>query len=179
MKRATKPTVKQSIRVAVVENDPLRFVGFRALFEGDAEFELSSFTPSSIFDAHGYDLVLIGSRTAPAMYDVMAGLKSLNPTVRLIATGNLHNEELALRALSAGAKGYIEESSSAEEFKQAIRTVHSGSVWAPSELLSKFIERVTNVPRATTPEDPLVFTERERTIGGRHRLGEECESFVE
>ena len=63
-----------------------------------------------------------------------------------------------------GAKGYIEESSSAEEFKQAIRSVHGGSVWAPGPLISKFIERVTNVPRRGTPEEPLVFTEREREV---------------
>ena len=164
MKGATKSSAERAIRVAVVENDPLRFVGFRALFEGDGEFALTSFSPSSIFNAHGYDLVLIGSRTGPAMYEVMAGLKSLNPTVRMIATGNLHNEELALRALCAGAKGYIEESSSADDFKQAIRIVHGGSVWASRHLLSKFIERVTNVPRRSEAEEPLVFTERERDV---------------
>ena len=164
MKRATKPAVRKPIRVAVVENDPLRFIGFRALFEEDAEFALASCNSASIFKCHGYDVVLIASRTGPATYDVMAGLKSLNPAVRIIATGTLHNEELALRALCAGAKGYIEESSPAEEFKQAIRVVYGGSVWAPGSLLSKFIERVTNVPRRGTPEEPLVFTEREREV---------------
>jgi DNA-binding NarL/FixJ family response regulator len=164
MKRATKPAVRKPIRVAVVENDPLRFIGFRALFEDDAGFALTSCSSASIFKSHGYDVVLIASRTGPAMYDVMAGLKSLNPAVRIIATGTLHNEELALRALCAGAKGHIEESSSAEDFKQAIRVVYGGSVWAPGPLLSKFIERVTNVPRRGTPEEPLVFTEREREV---------------
>jgi DNA-binding NarL/FixJ family response regulator len=164
MKRATNLAIRKTIRVAVVENDPLRFVGFRALFEEDAEFALSSCTSASIFKMRGYDLVLIGSRTGAAMYEVMAGLKSLNPAAKIIATGTLHNEELALRALCAGAKGYIEESSSAEEFKQAIRAVHGGSVWAPGPLIGKFIERVTNIPRRGTPEEPLVFTEREREV---------------
>lgn len=164
MKRATKLAVRKPIRVAVVENDPLRFVGFRALFEDDTEFALYSCTSASIFRAHGYDLVLIGSRTGPAMYETMAGLKSLNPSAKIIATGTLHNDELALRAMCAGAKGYIEESSSAEDFRQAIRAVHGGSVWAPGPLISKFIERVTNVPRRSTPEEPLVFTEREREV---------------
>ena len=164
MKVAAKSAAKQTIRVAVVENDPLRYVGFRALFEGDPEFVLIACTPASIFTTHGYHVVLIGSRTGPAMYEVMAGLKSLDPSVRIIATGNLHSEELALRALSAGAKGYIEESSPADDFKQAIRTVHSGKVWATSQLLSKFIERVTNSPRPPKAETPLVFTERERDV---------------
>ena len=67
---------KKLIRIAVVENDPLRFVGFRALFDGDSGFVLQSNTPSSIFNARGYDLVLIGAHTGSTMYQIMAGLKS-------------------------------------------------------------------------------------------------------
>ena len=33
---------KPVIRIAVVESDPLRFVGFRALFDAEPEFELIS-----------------------------------------------------------------------------------------------------------------------------------------
>ena len=159
-----KSAARNTIRVAVVENDPLRFVGFRALFEGDSNFAVQSCTPASIFRARGYDIVLIGSRTGSAMYEVMAALKALNPTIRILVTGSAPGEEMALRALSAGAKGYVEESAPPEEFKKAIRMVHSGSVWASRKLLSKFIERVTNVPRRPKPDEPLVFTERERDV---------------
>jgi DNA-binding NarL/FixJ family response regulator len=159
-----KPAVKSPIRIAVVESDPLRFVGFRALFEGDRNFTLQGYTPSTIFGTRGYDLVLIGARTGGAMYEIMAGLKALNPSVRIIATGNVPGDEFALRALTAGAKGYIEESSSANEFKEAIRVVHSGSVWASPHLFSKFIERMTNIPRRSRAEEPLVFTAREREV---------------
>ena len=159
-----KPAPKKLIRVAVVENDPLRLVGFRALFDGDSGFALQSYTPSSIFNARGYDLVLIGARTGSTMYKIMAGLKELNPSVRMIATGSGQGDEMALRALCAGAKGFLDESARAEEFKHAIRVVDSGSVWASRQILSKFIERVTTIPRDLRPEDPLVFTEREREV---------------
>jgi len=159
-----KPASKKLIRVAVVENDPLRFVGFRALFDGDSGFVLQSYTPSSIFNARGYDLVLIGARTGSTMYKIMAGLKGLNPSVRMIATGSGQGDEMALRALCAGAKGFIDESARAEEFKEAIRVVDSGSVWASRQTLSKFIERVTIIPHDLRPEDPVVFTEREREV---------------
>lgn len=159
-----KSAPKKLIRIAVVENDPLRFVGFRALFDGDSGFALQSFTPASIFEARGYDLILVGARIGTAMYEIMAGLKNMNPAVRIIATGTSRSEEMALRALCAGAKGYIEESATAEEFKEAMRVVHSGSVWASRQLLSKFIERVTSTPRNVRPEEPLVFTEREREV---------------
>ncbi len=159
-----KSAVKRPIRVALVENDPLRFVGFRALFEGDAEFQLQSCTSTTVFNSHNYDLVLIGSRAAPAIYEVMAALKALDPAVRILVASNLPGDEIALRALCAGAKGFIEESAPANEYKQAIRVVHSGSVWVSRRLIGKFIERVTTIPRRTKPEEPLVFTEREREV---------------
>ena len=159
-----KSAPKKLIRIAVVENDPLRFVGFRALFDGDPGFALQGHTPASIFNAHGYDVVLVGAQTGAAMYEIMAGLKALNPSVRMIATSARHSDEMALRALCAGAKGFIEETASAEEFKEAIRTVDGGSVWASPQLLSKFIERVTTIPRDIRREEPLVFTEREREV---------------
>ena len=159
-----KSAAKNRIRIALVENDPLRFVGFRALFDGDPDFEVQSCTSTSIFSNRNYDLVLIGSRTGQAIYEVMAALKTLDPAVRIITTGNVPGDEMALRALCAGAKGYIDESASAAEFKQAVRVVHSGSVWVSRRLISKFIERVTTVPRSTTREEPLVFTDREREV---------------
>ena len=164
MKGAKKSAPKRVIRLALVETDPLRSVGFRALFEEDAEFAVKGFTPASIVKVRGYDVVLIGSRAGPAMYDIMSGLKSLNPSVRIIATGNQHSEEMALRALCCGAKGYIEESAPAEEFRRAVKEVHKGAVWASPQLLSKFIERITAIPRLAKGATPLVFTEREREV---------------
>jgi len=159
-----KSAVKNPIRIALVENDPLRSVGFRALFDADPDFEVQSCTSTSIFNNRSYDLVLIGSRTGPAIYEVMAALKALDPSVRIIATGNVPGDEMTLRALCAGAKGYIEESAAVAEFKKAVREVHSGSVWIPRRLFSMFIERVTSVPRSTTRQEPLVFTQREREV---------------
>ena len=52
----------------------------------------------------------------------------------------------------------------AEEFKQPIRVVDSGSVWASRKILSKFIERVTTMPHYLGLEDPVVFPEREREV---------------
>ena len=159
-----KSAAKHPIRIALVENDPLRFIGFRALFDGDPDFDVQSYTSASIVDNHNYDLVLIGSRTGPATYEVMAALKALDPSVRIITTISVPGDEMPLRALCAGAKGYIQENASAAEFKQAVRAIHRGSIWASKHLISQFIERVTALPRSTNREVPLVFTEREREV---------------
>src|ERR1035438_3142861 len=56
---ARKPVIK----IAVVESDPLRFVGFRALFDSEPEFELVSAALPEISTLQGIDLILLGNRS--------------------------------------------------------------------------------------------------------------------
>ena len=69
-------TKKPQIRIAVVESDPLRFVGFRALFDSEPDFELVSASLSDISVMQDIDLVLLGNRNGQNLFDVMASLKA-------------------------------------------------------------------------------------------------------
>jgi len=57
------PAKKPLIRIAVVESDPLRFVGFRALFDSESDFELISSSLPDISTLQSIDLVLLGNRS--------------------------------------------------------------------------------------------------------------------
>ena len=68
MKAATAmkaaPAKKPPIRIAVVESDPLRFVGFRALFDTEPDFELISASFRILAPCQDIDLILLGNRAA-------------------------------------------------------------------------------------------------------------------
>src|SRR5579872_6158779 len=81
---ARKPTIK----IAVVESDPLRFVGFRALFDTEPEFELISAALPEISTLEAVDLILLGNRSGQNLFDVMASLKASRPNLRIIVTGS-------------------------------------------------------------------------------------------
>ncbi len=162
MKAATQK--KPIIRIAVVESDPLRFVGFRALFDSEPEFELVSASVAELTGRENIDLVLLGSRSGQNLFDVMASLKAIRPDLRIIVTGAGADDETILKALAAGAKGYVDEAASPQEFVQAIRIVHQGSVWAPRRVLSIFIERVTSSPGRIFPAGRVTFTDREKEV---------------
>jgi hypothetical protein len=132
---------KPIIKIAVVESDPLRFVGFRALFDTEPEFELISAGLPEISTLQDVDLILLGNRSGQNLFDVMASLKATRPDLRIIVTGSGVDEETILKAIASGAKGYVDEAASPAEFAQAIRIVSQGSVWAPRRVLSMFIER--------------------------------------
>ena len=155
---------KPKIRVAVVESDPLRFIGFRALFDDEPDFELASASIQEIATRSDVDLILLGSRGGQNLFDMMASLKASRPDLRILVTGTGADDETILKALAAGAKGYVDEAASPQEFTTAIRIVNQGSVWAPRRVLSTFIERVTASPGRIFPAGRVTFTDREKEV---------------
>src|SRR5216683_2635783 len=110
-RKAMKAAVarKPIIRIAVVESDPLRFVGFRALFDSEPDFELVSASLPDIGQLQNIELVLLGNRSGQNLFDAMASLKATRPDLRIIVTGSGMDEETILKAIASGAKGYVDE----------------------------------------------------------------------
>jgi len=159
-----KPATKSPVRIAVVEGDPLRFLGFRAIFSSEADFQVHASTVASLIKFPNEDVVLMTANKGAAFYAAMSAFRAARPGLRILVTGPGSDDEDILRALLAGAKGYICEDAPAAEFIQAIRVVHSASVWAPRRVLSLFIERVTSPARKLTPQEEDKISEREREV---------------
>jgi len=148
------------IHIAVVDSDPLRFIGLRSLFDTESDLELSASTLEELPRLQNVDMVMLGNRTSGgnSVFDVMASLKAIRPDLRIIVSGTGADDEAILKALAAGAKGYV------DEFVQAIRVVHQGSVWAPRRVMSIFIDRVTSSPGKIFPAGRVSFTDREKEV---------------
>src|SRR5258708_15864280 len=127
---------KPVIRNAVVESAPLRFVGFRALFDSEPDLELVSASLADLGQLPSIDLVLLGNRSGQNLFDIMASLKAVRPDVRIIVTGSGMEAESILKAIAAGAKGYVDKAASPTDFVQALRIVNKGPVGAPGRSLS-------------------------------------------
>jgi DNA-binding NarL/FixJ family response regulator len=154
------------IRISVVESDPVRFLGLRSLFSSEPDMELRAASLPSVLQNLDDDIILITESKGPAFAAAMSALKTMHPSLRIIVTGAGNNDEDVLRAITAGAKGYLSEEASAEEFKRAIREVHAGSVWAPGRVLATFIERATSaaVARKVQPHYEGKISDREREV---------------
>jgi DNA-binding NarL/FixJ family response regulator len=157
------PAKKPHTRIALLESDPLRLVGFRALFDSEPEMELVSASVAELNQHPEIAVALLGSRNGENLFDMIAGLKAARPDLRVIVTGSTTEEETILKSLAAGAKGYVDETASPAEFIQAIRIVLQGSIWAPRRVLSVFVDRVTASGRIF-PAGKLNFTDREREV---------------
>ncbi len=137
----------QTIHIAVLGYDPLRLVGLRAVLEAESEFTVHKMDPPDMAKPLPGEIVLMGSHGMGSVYDAIATIRTLRPGVKIILTSAVTSDEAILRAISTGVKGYIDEAAPAEEYKEALRVVRTGSMWVPRRVLCKFIERATADPR--------------------------------
>jgi DNA-binding NarL/FixJ family response regulator len=173
-KEAMKAALAKKLltRIAVVGSDPLQFVGLRAVFDSERDFELISSSLSDVGTQQKIDLVLLRDRSGQNLFDVMASLKATRPHLRIIVIGSGMDDETILKAIAFGAKGYVDAAAAPADFVQAIRIVSQGSVWAPRRVLSMFIERASSSPGRIFPAGRVAFTDREKEVlemlvGGR------------
>jgi len=153
------------VRIAVIDSDPLRFVGFRVLLSAESDFELHSVALAEIGATEAADLVLLGSHPGKSVVEVLTTVRAFRPGVDVIVTGCNLDDAAILKAISAGAKGCVDEAASVGELARAIRTVLTGSVWAPRRVLSMFVDQAYR-PEHGVFSDPRPFTSREKEVLG-------------
>jgi DNA-binding NarL/FixJ family response regulator len=155
---------RRMIRIAIVESDPLRFVGFRALLESESDFELISASLPEIAAQQNFDLVLLADRPGQSLPDLISNLRVLRSNLPVIVFGPSTDDMSILNAIVSGARGYVFDTALPGEFAQAIRVVIQGAVWAPRRVLSMFIELALAQGRRTLPGNNEVLTDREKQV---------------
>jgi len=160
----SKATTDAFIRIAVLDCDPLRFIGFRSLLDREPDFDLIPVSVSEIGNHQDIQVALLGSRTGESLFDMMDKLKTVRPDLRVLVTGALADDETIMRALASGARGYVSEAAPATELTQAVRIVYQGLVWAPRRVLSLLLDRTGSAVRREFPSGRQGLTEREQQV---------------
>ena len=156
------PTRPKPIRVAILESDPVRAVGLQSVLSPEPDMQVRAGTIESVVNSRQEELVLMTTDRGPSFSSTMAALKMVRPGIRIIVTGPGRRDDDILRAVTAGAKGYVAEEASSDILKKAIREVHAGSVWIPRRVVATFIERATT-RFSSSPRAPKV-SPREREV---------------
>jgi DNA-binding NarL/FixJ family response regulator len=160
--RATRPKSSARIYVSVLESDAMRVVGLQAVFASEPDIDIHAGTVESVLSSRHNELVLMTADRGSLLSSVMATLKTVRPDIRILVTGPGNRTEDILRAVMAGAKGYVAQEAPSEVLKNAIRELHAGSVWIPRRVVAAFIERATarRLPPSTAPS----ISPREREV---------------
>jgi two-component system nitrate/nitrite response regulator NarL len=77
------------------------------------------------------------------------------------------NEEQAFRLISAGARGYCHAEAVAEQLVDVTSVIGSGGIWAPPELVARFVslaQRLEGAKKVSAPSGFQQLTERELEV---------------
>jgi len=91
-------------------------------------------------------------------------IRRVRPSLMLIVCGREGNDELVIRAISAGARGFLYLNSDTSKVLKAIEVIDSGAIYAPCRLLSKLVDRLLKIPDASLGMSGPHLTAREKQV---------------
>jgi DNA-binding NarL/FixJ family response regulator len=154
------------IRVLIADDHTLVAEGLRYVIEADAGFEVVACARDGqealrLAIEKTPDIVLMDN-AMPVLNGIEATrlIRERCPQTRVIMLSMYCDEAHVLRALQAGAMGYLLKKSVAKELVEAIRRIHAGQHYLTRELGENVIDQVIR-----TPSDPLArLSTRERQV---------------
>jgi DNA-binding NarL/FixJ family response regulator len=154
---------KKSVRIGILDSDPVRYVGFASLLSGARDFDVQPVSMADLAQVQ-LDILLVTRDPRRNATDVLAYVRVQRPDVRIVLTSPRVDEAGVMNAIAAGARACLDESAPVDELIRTIRAVHEGSIWAPRTVLASVVERVYNTKGQNAFPGPQAFTKRERDV---------------
>lgn len=158
-------------RILIVDDHPLIRSGLRALLGRDGEFEVAGEA------SDGYHALELAEQLRPDVVMLDVSMPRLNgidvaqkisekfPSICIIVVSIHSDEGYVLRALKAGAKGYLLKASSEGEILNAVRAVAAGQAYLSPEISRLLVEEYVREMRFRGVEDSYdLLSIREKEI---------------
>jgi len=163
--------MKKRYRIVIAEDHTIIREGLRALLCGDPDFEVVGEAEDggqaiSCVEALTPHLVLM-DLSMPKMDGLAAirEIKKRKPEIKIIALTVHKTEEYVLKALQAGADGYVLKDASHTELVIALRNVLAGKRYLSPDISEKVIVGYLEGKKTSTVKSSWdMLTEREREI---------------
>ena len=138
------------IRVLTVDDHPLLRDGIAALISTQPDIELAAEATNGReaveqFRKHRPDVTLMDLQM-PEMggIDAMSAIRGEFPDARIIVLTTYAGDVQVMRALKAGARGYLLKGLLRKELLETIRAVHAGQKRIPTEVAAELADHATD-----------------------------------
>ena len=91
-------------------------------------------------------------------------LRKQHPDIAIVILTTYNEDDLMLRALQAGARGYLLKDSSRESLLDTIRAAAKGETLLKPEILARVLAPQTTLKPASSPQTDSTLTERELEV---------------
>ncbi|HEX4320015.1 MAG TPA: response regulator transcription factor [Acidobacteriaceae bacterium] len=136
------------IRVFCVDDHPLMREGIAAVISNEPDMQLAGEASSGSEAIRGFraqrpDVTLMDLRLPDISgIDALIAIRTEFPTARVIMLTTFEGDADILRALDAGAQGYMLKSMPRKQLVEMIRRVHAGKKHIPPEIATQLAEHL-------------------------------------
>src|SRR3989440_4193304 len=154
----SRPTAR--IRIFIADDHPIVRQGLRRIVEADAGMVISGEADGAAallagLETSATDLVLLDVSMPGGLFlDTLRELRTRHPTIRVLALSVHPEDEWAVRALRAGASGYLTKDHSPDQLLDAIRRVYRGGKYV-SPTLAEQLAKHLDAGGARPPHERL------------------------
>ena len=180
-----------TVSIGLVDDHPLMIEGIVTLLSRAQGFEVTSTgsTARDIIDISSRlhpDVIIVDLSMAGDVYEAIATSIRVSPDTKIVAFTAATGVDSAIRALDAGANGYVLKGSSAQELIQAVESVRHGETYITQSFASQVIAALRNASLRRVAAEAVRFSIREDQIvrllvarkdqqGNRHRAKDQRE----
>jgi two-component system, NarL family, invasion response regulator UvrY len=167
------------IRLLLADDHPIVRSGLRRIAEEDAGITVAAEASNgeealAAMRAAAVDIVLLDvSMPGAPFIDTLKRLREEHPTVRVLVLSAHPEDQWAVRALLAGASGYLTKDHSPDQLVEAVRRVHRGGRYVSPTLAERLASRLGGgAELAGAPHEQLSDREFEvlRRLGAGHTV---------
>lgn len=157
--------IRRGLKLIVAETSDLSFAG-----EAASVNELFA----ALQQGSPIDLLVLNIAFANAALEVLRGVKREFPNLPVLALNIEANDLIVMRALRAGASGFIHKACTPDELLEAIRRVAGGGTYLSPGIAEKIATELRNGADERKPHERLSRRELEifRLLGSGKSVGE-------
>lgn len=158
-----------TVTIAIVDDHPLMIEAIHSLLRRTKGFEIVGSGTTA------YDVVELCERSRPQVavvdlsipgdvYSAIENAIKASPATRIVAFTAATGVDSAIRALDAGASGYVLKGSNTAELIQAIWSVQSGETYITQNFASRVIAGLRDASLRRKAAQAVILSIRERQI---------------
>ena len=154
------------LKIVIADDHPVVREGIKKMVEDSAEISVigeasNGIEVIDIVEKRNFDVLLLDiSMPGASGLDILKEIKQKKPGLKVLILSMFSDEEYALRALRAGAEGYLTKQSAPEELAAAIKKVASGKKYISCEISDSIVLKMAR-GEERPPYDTLSRREKE------------------
>jgi two-component system nitrate/nitrite response regulator NarL len=158
-----------SVSVALIDNHPITIEGLMHVLKLHEDFSMvangtTSQDALAIAERYRPELMILGLSKPDDAIDTIEAIKVKHPSIKIMTLIGSSSIEYGVRAIEAGARGYVSKTCTITEFMRAVREIASGGLYVSQNFGSGVINPLRHASMRKVVSQPLQLSNREEQI---------------